>query len=50
MGENPTDLQHFLKFCIQETWRRGTLLHQKELVDAFEEKDSEKNAGKDSTW
>ena len=49
MGENPTDLQHFLKFCIQETWRRGTLLHQKELVDAFEEKDSEKNAGKDST-
>ena len=31
MGENPTDLQHFLKFCIQETWRRGTLLHQKSL-------------------
>ena len=44
MGENPTDRQQFWKFCNQETWRRGKLLHQKELVDAFDE--NKKNEGK----
>ena len=44
MGENPTDRQQFRKFCNQETWRRGKLLHQKELVDAFDE--NKKNEGK----
>ena len=37
IGEISTDRQQFWKFCNQETCRRGKLLHQKELVDAFDE-------------
>ena len=37
IGENPTDQQQIWKFCIQETWHRRKLLHQKEPVDAFDE-------------
>ena len=33
----------FWNFCIQDTWCRGKLLHQKELVDSFDE--NKKNEG-----
>ena len=44
-GEKSTDRRQFWNFCIEETWRRGRLVHQKELVDAFDE--NEKNAGRE---
>ena len=44
-GGKLTDQRQFWNFCIRETWRRGKLVHQKELVDAFDE--NEKKEGRE---
>ena len=36
-GKPITDRQLFWEFCFKETWRQQHLLHQRELLDAFQE-------------
>ena len=35
-GKPTTDRKLFWEFCFKETWRQQRLLHQKELLDAFQ--------------